>query len=113
MAILDLYPINQGHVLVMPKRHVETLAELEQEELINLVVLLQRMVKAVDKALAPEGLNLMINQGKAAGQVVPHLHWHIIPRNTGDSVKINTHRLKLSEKEFRETRDKIKENLGI
>ena len=83
MAILDLYPINPGHVLIMPKRHVETLAELNQEELTSLATLLQKLVEAIDKALAPEGLNMMINQGKAAGQVVPHFHWHIIPRNSG------------------------------
>lgn len=111
MAILDLYPINPGHVLVMPKRHVETLAELEQEELFSLAALLQKLVKAVEKSLSPEGLNMMINQGEAAGQVVPHFHWHIIPRNSGDRVRISARRLEPSEKEFREILAKIKKTL--
>lgn len=111
MAILDLYPINPGHVLLMPKRHVETLAELDREELTGLAILLQKLVKAVKKSLNPEGLNMMINQGEAAGQVVPHFHWHIIPRNSGDKVRIEAHRLRPSDEEFRDVQARIRETL--
>jgi histidine triad (HIT) family protein len=111
MAILDLYPINPGHVLLMPKRHVETLAELNHQELWSLIKITQKLVKAVEKAVSPEGLNLMINQGTAAGQVVPHFHLHIIPRNSGDKVRVETKRCTPSEKEFHDVQAKIKEGL--
>lgn len=111
VAILDLYPVNPGHVLVMPKRHVETLAELGRDELISMALTLQKLAKAVDKTLAPDGLNMMINQGEAAGQVVPHFHWHIIPRNAGDQVVIRSKRLRPSAEEFRGVQALLKKNI--
>jgi histidine triad (HIT) family protein len=111
VAILDLYPVNPGHILVLPKRHVETLAELEEDELTSMTLMLQKLVRAVDKALAPDGLNMMINQGEAAGQVVPHFHWHIIPRYTGDRLVIRSTRLRPSAEEFREVQAWLRENL--
>ncbi len=99
-AFLDINPIARGHTLVLPRVHVTKLAELEGEALSGLAAALQRVAAGVEKALEPEGLNIFINQGEVAGQVIPHLHAHIVPREKGDGVRFETPVVKLAEEEF-------------
>jgi histidine triad (HIT) family protein len=89
IAILDLFPVNPGHTLVFPKNHVELLSELEQEDAAHLFQLCRRAAAALYRSdLRCEGVNLFLAEGEAAGQEVPHLHLHVIPRYTGDPFRV-------------------------
>ena len=85
-VILNLYPYNNGHVMVVPRRHVATLGALTSEELLEIGVLAQRSEAALNEAYRPHGFNIGINLGKPAGAgVLDHLHLHIVPRWSGDT----------------------------
>ncbi len=85
-VILNLYPYNSGHLMVVPRRHVATLAELAREELVELALLTQRAERALTEVYTPQGLNVGVNLGTAAGAgVAGHLHVHLVPRWTGDT----------------------------
>lgn len=83
-AFPDAFPVAEGHTLVIPKRHVASLFELrddEQQAIWKLVALVRARLLA---ELAPDGFNVGVNDGPAAGQTVPHAHVHVIPRLNGD-----------------------------
>ena len=85
-VILNLYPYNNGHLMVIPNRHVATLAGATAEELGELIELTRRAEIALGEAYAPHGLNMGINVGKPAGAgVLDHVHMHIVPRWNGDT----------------------------
>lgn len=106
-AFLDINPIAAGHTLVLPKVHVTKLAELEGDDLAGWTAALQKVAAGVESALEPEGLNIFINQGEVAGQVISHLHVHVVPRVSGDGVRFETPAVKLSEAEFKGVSEKI------
>lgn len=83
-AIYDAFPVNKGHVLVMPKRHFANFFDATTEEVIAFNDLLQKVKGLLDEELKPDGYNLGINIGEAAGQTIFHLHIHLIPRYNGD-----------------------------
>jgi len=84
-AVLNLYPYNNGHVLVLPKRHVKGVEHLTGRERLDWLELYARIEKALRKALRPDGINMGMNLGKAAGAGIPgHLHLHVVPRWKGD-----------------------------
>jgi ATP adenylyltransferase len=84
--ILNLFPYNNGHLMIVPNRHVATLAELSPAERDELMVLAQRAERAITEAYCPEGLNVGINLGRPAGAgIVDHLHVHVVPRWNGDT----------------------------
>jgi len=86
MAVLNAYPYAPGHLLVMPRRHLGELADLEDDESAALWASVQAAVAAVKSAYAPDGLNIGINLGRAGGAGVPlHLHVHVVPRWNGDT----------------------------
>ncbi len=84
MAIRDGFPISPGHTLIIPVCHVESFFQLTPEERIDLLALLDKSKAKLDKECKPQGYNIGINDGAAAGQTVPHLHIHLIPRYNGD-----------------------------
>jgi ATP adenylyltransferase len=85
-VILNLYPYNNGHLLVVPNRHVPSLAALTPEELQEIAVLSQRCEVALTEAYTPQGINVGVNLGKPAGAGVEnHLHVHLVPRWNGDT----------------------------
>lgn len=85
-VILNLYPYNNGHVMVVPNRHVGSLAEASAAELGDLVKMAQRAEIALTEAYRPHGMNLGINLGRPAGAGIPgHLHLHVVPRWEGDT----------------------------
>lgn len=84
--ILDVNPVSPGHSLILPKRHVESFFDTTQAEREAVLSLLDRAREHMSRDSAPSGYNIGINEGSAAGQTVPHLHVHLIPRFTGDSV---------------------------
>jgi ATP adenylyltransferase len=85
-VVLNLYPYNNGHLMVVPHRHVATLSALTDEELHEMARLTQRSEAAVTEAYQPHGLNVGINLGKPAGAgVLDHIHVHVVPRWNGDT----------------------------
>ena len=85
-VILNLYPYNSGHLMIVPRRHVGTLAALEAVELSELGTLTQRAEIALSEAYQPQGINVGMNLGRPAGAgVLDHLHLHLVPRWTGDT----------------------------
>jgi ATP adenylyltransferase len=85
-VFLNRFPYNNGHLLVTPIVHKGRLDELEGAELIEPVETLQRVVTVLDRMMRPQGYNIGLNLGKAAGAGLPgHLHWHVVPRWDGDT----------------------------
>ncbi|AFL94878.1 hypothetical protein CL1_0673 [Thermococcus cleftensis] len=82
--LLDSYPASRGHLLVVPRRHVESWWELSEEEKVALIRGMELAMEKLAQVLKPDGFNVGINLGRAAGQTVPHLHLHVIPRREGD-----------------------------
>jgi ATP adenylyltransferase len=86
LAMLNLYPYNNGHAMVAPKRHARSIVLLEPREIADLMNLVTRVMKRLDRVLAPEGYNIGMNIGRAAGAGIDrHLHVHIVPRWKGDT----------------------------
>lgn len=84
-AVLNLYPYNNGHILILPKRHVAELEDLSAAEKLDWLGLCEEMVSALRKVMSPKGFNLGMNFGTAGGAGIPgHLHMHVVPRWPGD-----------------------------
>ena len=83
-VIRDGYPVSPGHTLIIPRRHVGSFFEISEEERAAMLALLDGQKRALDAEYSPAGYNVGINDGAAAGQTVPHLHIHLIPRFAGD-----------------------------
>ena len=84
-AMLNIYPYNNGHVMVAPFRHVKSLEFLSKEELDDLMNLLIKVKKILDKKMKPHGYNIGMNMGRVAGAgFAGHVHMHIVPRWNGD-----------------------------
>ena len=84
LVIRDAFPVSPGHTLVIPRRHIGSFFELSDAERTCMVELLARAKAELDLSFQPDGFNIGINDGAAAGQTVPHLHLHLIPRYRGD-----------------------------
>jgi len=111
LAFLDIGPLSDGHTLVIPKQHFEKLHDCPTELLSWLGSRLGKIAKAVAGAMDSEGYNVLCNNGRAAGQLVEHLHFHIIPRNIGDGVFDRWPAYKYQEGKIEEIAAKIRENL--
>jgi diadenosine tetraphosphate (Ap4A) HIT family hydrolase len=83
-SIYDNFPVSKGHVLIITKRHVEDYFLLTKEEKISIDKAIMYMKSFIDLNLKPDGYNIGINNGAVAGQTIPHLHVHLIPRYQGD-----------------------------
>ncbi len=84
LAFFDGYPVNEGHTLIIPKRHVETYFDATQEEKNAISLLLVEVKERLDEEFNPDGSNIGVNVGAAGGQTIFHLHVHLIPRYAGD-----------------------------
>lgn len=90
-ALLNHAPYNPGHSLVVPLTHVDTILDIDEAILFDVVLLLRRTVEAIDTALNPDGFNIGANIGSAAGaSIKDHLHLHVIPRWGGDTTFLPT-----------------------
>jgi histidine triad (HIT) family protein len=107
ISFLDIRPLNYGHTLVVPKKHYDNFLSLEPAELNYLTKGLQVISAAVERSLNANGFNIVVNNGKAAGQTVFHFHFHIIPRFTND-FSFTPNFKKYSGGSIREFADKIK-----
>ncbi|MBI2551941.1 HIT family protein [Candidatus Uhrbacteria bacterium] len=88
VAFLDIHPVRPGHTLVVPKIHCENLMDCNPEALSAMMEAAQKVARAVVSGTGAEGFNLGVNNGAAAGQVIFHLHLHIIPRSRGDGLAL-------------------------
>lgn len=84
VAFFDGFPVSNGHTLIISKRHAETFFDLTNEEQIAVLDLLNKSKKYLEKEFNPDGFNVGLNCGLAAGQSVMHVHMHLIPRYKGD-----------------------------
>jgi histidine triad (HIT) family protein len=111
LSFLDIGPVSDGHTLVIPKQHFERLHDCPAELLGRVCSCLGKIAKAVSAAMVSDGYNVLCNNGRAAGQVVEHLHFHIIPRNTADGVFDRWPAYKYREGKIEKIADKVRENL--
>ncbi|MBO7542658.1 HIT family protein [bacterium] len=86
-AFLDIGPLSAGHTLVLPKKHIKNIFEADPKDLYPVLDLVQKIAALMKEKLPCDGVNILINNGEAAGQSVHHCHWHIIPRFAGDGYK--------------------------
>lgn len=84
IAFLDIYPASEGHTLVAPKKHYTNFTDMTPEDVASLFKAARIITAAVEKAFFAHGSNIGINNGEVAGQEVPHVHVHVIPRKRGD-----------------------------
>ncbi|OHB75560.1 MAG: hypothetical protein A2Z34_11440 [Planctomycetes bacterium RBG_16_59_8] len=89
VAILDINPISPGHLLLLSRSHHETIAETPDDTLRSMGATLKLLATGVMKATASEGCNILQNNHACSGQAIPHIHFHVIPRKTGDAVRFN------------------------
>ncbi|MBN1157690.1 HIT family protein [Candidatus Woesearchaeota archaeon] len=88
LAFLDIAPANKGHCLVIPKKHLETITEIPDALLSKMITAVKELTARIDRALKPDGFNIINNNKKPAGQLVPHFHIHVIPRFINDGQEI-------------------------
>ncbi len=111
LVFLDIGPISDGHTLVIPKRHFERLHDCPAELLGQISSRLGKMAGAVSAAMNCDGYNLLCNNGRAAGQIVEHLHFHIIPRNVGDGLLNRWPSYTYKQEKMEAIAGKIRQNL--
>lgn len=85
IAIRDAFPVSPGHTLLIPRRHFATFFDATADERASILDLMERAKRELDNELHPTAYNIGINDGSAAGQTIPHLHVHLIPRYAGDT----------------------------
>ncbi|MDP7243914.1 MAG: HIT family protein [Flavobacteriales bacterium] len=108
ISFLDIMPANKGHCLVVPKKHYETLLEIPDEDLAALIKATKKITKALTLSIGNGSYNIIMNNGKIAGQLVAHAHIHIIPRFKGDRLRIKWSHKKYIDKEMKNIQEKIK-----
>jgi len=111
LAFLDIGPISDGHTLVISREHFGRMDECPDEVLAQLATRIGRIAKAVAAAVGSDGYNVLCNNGKAAGQLVDHLHFHIVPRNTGDGLFDRWPGYKYRQGQAEEIAERIRRNL--
>jgi len=112
LAFMDLSPTTIGHTLVIPREHWENIYEIPEETLTKLIAVVKRVSVAVKKTVDADGIIVIQNNGRAAGQMVFHLHFHVIPASSNSGVRRRHHGRVASERaRLDETAQKIRENL--
>lgn len=110
-VIFDAGPATKGHVLIIPKEHFDDIYSLDDKTAEHIFKVAVKIANAVNRALKPDGLNVVQNNGEAAGQTVFHFHTHIIPRYKNDTVDIGWIPGKVSDEELKSIKEKIAEEL--
>lgn len=107
-VILDRFPSNEGHVLILPKKHYANIFEIDEEVAARLFKLAVKTAKNMKEALGLEAMNLVQNNGSMAGQTVHHFHLHLIPRYENDKVAIKWDQLDLTNEQIADMQAKLK-----
>ena len=88
LAFLDLFPVNKGHSLVISKEHYENIFDVPAENLSKISSVMKNVADAVKKGVNADGISIAQSNGKDAGQVIPHIHFHVMPRFKDDGLKL-------------------------
>ena len=113
VAFLDINPINHGHTLLVPKAHYAHLSEIPEAVAAATGSLLPRLCRAVGAATSADGINVIVNNGQAAGQTIDHCHWHIIPRFGDDAVNWPWPHVSYAGDELNQIKSRIGRELGL
>jgi diadenosine tetraphosphate (Ap4A) HIT family hydrolase len=114
MVVLNLFPYNTGHLMVIPKRHVNDLTSLEDEERDRLFKMVSRVEELQEEVVEPAGIDVGINIGKAAGESIPHLHVQLVPIYEKDRGFMETSLdTKVMKESLPDTQDSYKERVDI
>jgi len=111
VVFMDIKPVNAGHMLIVPKKHFDDYASTSEEALREMAVAAKRLGKAAMDALGAPGFNLAVNNGRVAGQLVDHVHLHVIPRFEGDGHEL-WHGEAYKEGEMEAVADKLKKAIA-
>ena len=110
LAFLDINPANTGHTIVVPKKHFENIYKIDEDVLESLIKTVKKVATTIKENLKADGINIIQNNGRQAGQIVNHVHFHIIPRFKGDKVIITYQPQKVQEKDLNDVLEKLKES---
>lgn len=107
-SFLDIMPANKGHCLIIPKKHYESLIGIPDDYLSAMIKAAKKVAKALTLSVGNGAYNIMMNNGKEAGQLVGHAHIHIIPRFKNDRLRLKWSHKKYNDKELESIQEKIK-----
>lgn len=105
IGMLDINPVNEGHTLVIPKKHYDTLTDCDEDTLKHLIVIVKNLAQKIKDKLNYDAFKVVINNGEKADQVVPHLHIHIIPKHNKSDQGWAT--LNVSQADLEKTKQKL------
>ncbi len=111
IAILDAFPANEGHTLVIPKKHFENIFEIDEEILKEGYAIAKRIASSIKKSLNIENINILQNNGVLAGQTVNHFHIHVIPRLENDTVVMKSTPISIDNEKIKQIMLDIKNNI--
>ena len=106
-VIFDLGPASKGHLLIIPKNHFDDIYDLDDETAAHVFQVAVKLANAMKASLGYEGLNIVQNNGEAAGQTVMHFHMHLVPRYQDDTVNVSWTPKELADQEMEELKEKI------
>ena len=106
-SFLDIRPVNPGHALIVPKRHADRITDATDQELHACIVTAKRLAAALMQATGSPGCNVLQNNHRCAGQVVPHVHFHIIPRSSDDGFSLGWRQIEYAKGEMERIRTEI------
>ncbi len=112
MAFMDVFPVREGHCLLIPKEHYQNLLDVDEDVAAHLARRLVDLTRKVNTVIEPDGILTSAANGKGAGQEIPHLHFHVIPRNHGDDFGFRFPDGYRSEMADRDRLDKIASELN-
>jgi len=113
LAFMDINPSSPGHMLVVPKKHVENIFEISEADLAAVMKGVKRCATAVKEALKAEGVTVLQLNGTASDQIVPHLHIHIMPRWQNDGLPMSTWEMKPGDmEEIKDIARKVQEHIS-
>ena len=110
-VIFDAEPAAEGHVLILPKEHFDNIYELNDDTAGHVFKVAKTIATAMNKTLDMDGLNVVQNNGEAAGQTVFHFHMHIIPRHNDDTVNVGWEKHKVSSERIKDITDEVRKYL--
>ncbi len=112
-AILDRFPANKCHVLIIPKKHVENIFSIEPKLAGRLFEFAAKLAPIMKKTFGFDNMNVVQNNGVIAGQTVNHFHIHLIPRYENDSVNVSWKQLELTDEQIEQTRNALEESINL
>lgn len=107
IAFLDINPANPGHVLVVPRGHSENIYDVTENELKKAITAVKKVAVDIKEKLNAQGINVMQNNGRIAGQIVNHIHFHVIPRFENDNMIISYKRTHLTDNQLEEVQKRL------